>query len=349
MKAVKTKSGKWRVRVYLGKIDGKARWQSITKETKQEALRAAALYKPADDGTLSVAEAAERYIDIKEAVLSPATVRGYDKILRCHIQPNKMGSCPLSKLNSANVQEWVSGLAKNLSPKSVRNCYGFFTAVVMMFLPDARFRVKLPQRQTPQQYIPTTADVNAIIAASDPEMKKAIGLAICAMMRRGEICALNASDVNFLLGTVHISKAVAKDKSGKWVIKPPKTESSERTVSINRELLNMLPKNGKIVDLRPDQISMRFNRALTAAGLPSFRFHDLRHYAASIAVSSAIGAGRLTIQDRGGWQSDHVLKNVYEHSVQEQKDRDTASILSFYSKNISFTGGKKSQKKVNSC
>lgn len=40
-----------------------------------------------------------------------------------------------------------------------------------------------------------------------------------------------------------------------------------------------------------------------------FRFHDLRHYSASIM--HAIGVPDVYIMERGGWSSDHTLKRIY--------------------------------------
>lgn len=338
MKAEKLPSGNWRVRVYLGTVNGKKKMKSITGRTKQEALRNAAMYVPIECEDMTVEDAVRQYLELKEAVLSPSTYRSYREIAKTHIYPDSLSRFRLTKLSTPTVQRWVSALALKLSPKSVRNCYGLFTASVNMFYPDVRFRVRLPQRKKPELYTPSTDDVNAILAAADPQLRLAIGLAINAMMRRGEICALTAEDVDFLRGRIRINKSMARTYQGGYVIKPPKTNSSNRTIEINRELLALFPREGRIVPLTPAQVSDRFAALIKRTGLPPFRFHDLRHYAASIAVSSAIGAGKLTIQGRGGWESDHVLKSTYEHSVREQEARDTAAILSFYSKNIHFGG-----------
>lgn len=338
MKANKLPSGNWRVRVYLGKADGKPRWKSVTGKTKQEAMIKAARYEPVHQGEMTLKDAAQEYINLREPVISPSTHRGYLKIYRTQIEKNSIGLLALEKLTSPVIQKWVSEMAIKLSPKTVRNNYGFLTAVLAMYMPDARFRIRLPQRKPAQLYTPTTDEINAVLDVADDELRLAILLGATAMMRRGEIAALQASDVDLQRGLIRITKSLAKTAYGEWIQKPPKTDSSNRTIEINREILDQLPKEGRIVNLNPDQISMRFNRALKKAGLPSFRFHDLRHYGASIAVSSAINAGTLTVQARGGWETDHVLKRTYEHSLADQEKKDTAAILSFFSQNLRFGG-----------
>ncbi len=65
------------------------------------------------------------------------------------------------------------------------------------------------------------------------------------------------------------------------------------------------------------QITKSFPRLLKGAGLPHFRFHDLRHYSASI--QHAIGIPDAYIMQRGGWGNDGVLKQVYRHAMISQE------------------------------
>ena len=338
MKAEKLPSGNYRVRVYLGKENGKAKYKSVTGKTRQEALMKAALYKPTEDQDLTVIQAARQYIEIKAPVISPSTLDGYRKIVRNYLEGTQLAAVKLDHVTSVIVQRWISALAVKLSPKSVRNAYGYFTAVMAMYAPDVTFRAKLPQRKPQTLYTPTTEDINAVLAVADPELRKAVLLAATGMMRRGEICALMAEDVDRKKNVIVVRRAVVLDSDRNYVTKAPKTDSSFRFVEMNPEVIALLPKEGKVVDLDPDQVTMRFNRALKKAGLPSFRFHDLRHYAASIAVSSAIGAGSLTVQGRGGWSSDNVMKRVYTHALSDQAKKDTSNIIRFFSQNIRFGG-----------
>ena len=52
------------------------------------------------------------------------------------------------------------------------------------------------------------------------------------------------------------------------------------------------------------------------AGIPHFRFHDLRHYCAS--VQHALGVPDAYIMQRGGWGNDRVLKEVYRHTLKDK-------------------------------
>ena len=74
----------------------------------------------------------------------------------------------------------------------------------------------------------------------------------------------------------------------------------------------------------PDQITHRFERAIKSTGLPKFRFHDLRHYAASIM--HAIGVPDQYILQRGGWATDNVMKTVYRDVIDLETVRQTKKI-----------------------
>ena len=71
-------------------------------------------------------------------------------------------------------------------------------------------------------------------------------------------------------------------------------------------------------------ITKMFKKEMVRAGLPVCRFHDLRHYGASIM--HAIGVPDVYIIERGGWSSDHVMKAIYRDSIDAEKRKQTAAI-----------------------
>ena len=69
--------------------------------------------------------------------------------------------------------------------------------------------------------------------------------------------------------------------------------------------------------LTSDEITKKFSKALDEAEIPHFRFHDLRHYSASIR--HFLGIPDSFIQEQGGWSSDVVLKQVYRHAMSDKQ------------------------------
>lgn len=107
-------------------------------------------------------------------------------------------------------------------------------------------------------------------------------------------------------------------------------------VQLTAAVVALLPEEGKIIPVSPDVITNRFVSAVQAAGVPHFRFHDLRSFFASIALSSAIGAGRRSVQDMGGWQTDRVLGSHYDRAVADQTERDRKAIALYFANNLAI-------------
>lgn len=337
MKAKKLKSGNWNVRVFMGRDEqGKQIFRSITAPTKDEVLKKAALLnKSIDDNTVSLI--VNRYIEVKKPVLSPSTYRSYMGIYKTHIEKNKIGTYRISQLTSDKVQKWVSEIAKSRTPKTVRNCYGLLTATLEMFAPGTTLNVTLPQSRPTKLYTPTTDDINKLLEYTKtawPETYKAILLASVGMMRRGEIAALTADDLNFEKNTITITKSEVKTRDNKHLIKQPKTLASVRVIAMPQYVMDALPREGKTVNLNCSQITGQFIWALKQVNLPHFRFHDLRHYAASIAASSSVGAATETIKARGGWATDNVMKRVYINRLEDEVMKDQEQIIAYYEKNM---------------
>ena len=59
-----------------------------------------------------------------------------------------------------------------------------------------------------------------------------------------------------------------------------------------------------------------------------FRFHDFRHYSASIM--HAIGIPDQYIMARGGWKTDTVLKAVYRNVINDEQKKFTDKINSHF-------------------
>ena len=59
-----------------------------------------------------------------------------------------------------------------------------------------------------------------------------------------------------------------------------------------------------------------FSRLCEREGIRHYRFHDLRHYSAS--MMHAAGIPDQYIMQRGGWSTDSVMKRVYINAMDDQ-------------------------------
>ena len=332
-KAQKLPSGNWRVRVldYTDSL-GKRHMKSFTADTKREAELLATQYycnRPTQEKEFTVKEGMDIYISSREGVISPSTIRCYKLNFKNHM--TSIQDMPIKKIRNEDLQRWIQDLSADRSPKTVRNVYGQFISMVNTLYPDLRFRVVLPQRKGSNLYVPTDNDVCALIEefkSYDKNMLIACCLAAYGTLRRSEICALDASDVSGNI--IHVHAAMVLDENNNWIIKVPKTKSSDRYIDMPDFVIDLLPAEGKIIKINPNELTQRFINAINRLQIPKFRFHDLRHYSAS--VMHAIGVPDVYIMQRGGWSSDATLKNIYRGSMDDFQKKFTEMTNSHFEK-----------------
>ena len=330
MKIEKLPSGSFRIRkMYQGKT-----YTVVTdyKPTQKEALQllAAELDKVQESKKrMTFKTAAEQYIETKENVLSPSTIREYTGTVK-RLSPDFVDK-NLSDITAVDIQKEINLHAKTKSPKTVRNYHGFISSVLKTFRPNLTISTTLPQKTKSEPYIPTDEDVKQVIQASVGTNYEIAIMLACYGMRRSEICALTLDDINGNIVT--INKAKVLDKNKKWVIKTTKTEDSSREIWIPDELVAKVREKGSIYDGHPNDISDYLDALQTKLGIPHFSVHKLRHYYAS--MSHSLGIPDVYIMKAGGWKSDNVLKNVYRHAMKD-KEFEMQQFAGEYLKDLIF-------------
>ena len=319
MKIEKLPSGSYRIRkMYKGQT-----YTVITdyKPTQKEALKLMAdeLDRVKADGRsqkhVTFQEAATGYIEVKRNVLSPSTIAGYERISKA--LSDWFRKLLVSDISILDVQKEVNDYSAGRSPKTVRNAHCFISAVLSMYRPEISLRTSLPQKVKSETYVPTNDEVKKVVErAKGTEYEIAILLAALGL-RRSEICALKADDLQG--NTLRINKALVENSEHGFTEKGTKTTDSAREIYLPDELAELIRERGYIYKGYPGNILKFLHRAQDALGIPRFKLHALRHYYASTA--HAIGIPDSYIMQSGGWQSDNVLKSVYRHARDEEKER----------------------------
>lgn len=159
--------------------------------------------------------AADEYISAKRNILSPSTIQGYEKIIRC--TSDLFLDKNVHDITTMDVQTEINRVAKGHSPKTTRNHHGFLSAILNVFRPYLKLTTTLPQKVKNEPYIPSDEEIRLILEyARDTKYEIPLILA-CYGMRRSEICALTPDDING--DVVTINKALVQGPNREWVTK----------------------------------------------------------------------------------------------------------------------------------
>ena len=152
-------------------------------------------------------------------------------------------------------------------------------------------------------------------------------------IREGELLALTPVDFDFTRETVTISKSYQR-LNGKDIITEPKTEKSNRTITLPDFLTaEMQGYIGSLYGIQPDDRIFPFTgsflhhemeRGCRLSGVKKIRVHDLRHSAISLLID--MGFSPLAIADRVGHEAIEITYN-YAHLF-PSKQQDMAKQLS---------------------
>ncbi|MGH9105088.1 MAG: tyrosine-type recombinase/integrase [Acidimicrobiales bacterium] len=356
--------GHWRLRVFAGREAGKVRQVSRNfKGTKRQAE--SALAKLVADverqqvatgrvGTLG--ELVDQWLEDMAPHRSSYTMREYRRIVAKAIKP-ALGGVRIDKINGRHLDNFYRRLYESgLSGSSVHQHHSvvhasFGRAVkwgLLPFNPADRATAPRPARSTASA--PALADVQRLVAEAektDTVLAIAVALAAITGARRGELCALRWSDVNWPRGTLTIARSLTV--VNKQVAEEPTKTHQRRDIAIDEALGTFLTRRRgeqdryaetvgvQLVDdpfilsraaegsepCLPDGLTHQYERLASNLGLTS-HLHELRHFSATAAIAG--GADVRTVAGRLGHAGPSVTLRVYSH-VLEARDRELAGML----------------------
>lgn len=325
MKIEKLKSGSYRIRkMYKG-----VTYTVVTeyKPTQKEAMQLMAEELNKTEPVcvrMTFETAAYKYIEQKrKEKLSPTTLKEYHQILENRISSH-FKKLLLNDISQKDIDKEIALYSPGKKPKTIRNFHSFISSVLKANNKNLVISTALPKKEKALPYIPTSDVVKEVLElAKNTEYEIPLILA-CYGMRRSEICALTVDDIKG--DVVRINKAMVIDEENNWVIKTTKTASSTREIIIPMDVADLIRGKGYIYKGHPNNITRYLKRTLQRLGYESFSLHKLRHYFAS--ALSDMNTPEADIMRLGGWETDHVMKTVYRHSMAtKEKEREIASQL----------------------
>lgn len=376
----KLATGKWQARWY--EASGRERTKTFPRKSDADKhltfVNNAVLsgtYVDAAAGRMTVGELADQWLAGK-VNLAPGTRQVYESVLSVHVRP-RWGSVPLSRVDHGALQAWIAQLiASGMGSWYVHKVHNVMTGIMGLAVRSKRLPsnpcddLELPRIvEKPKKYLtasqveqlareastlPSGRPRRATDAAFAQYRLVVYVLAYCGL-RWSELAALRVESVNLMTRRITVSASVTELNGSALVWGPPKN-GQVRWVSVPRFLADELAQHlaGKSADdlvfTSPDGQMLRrrnacrafFNRAASAIGQDGLTPHELRHTAASLAVSA--GANVKAVQRMLGHASATLTLDRYADLFDDDLDavgdrldavaRNAASAQTEFSRNL---------------
>jgi len=185
-----------------------------------------------------------------------------------------------------------------------------------------RVRVRLPREDRPEIQPPTCDHVEAVHGLLAPIFRLPLLVLDATGMRIGELNGLTWADIDEPRGRWRVSQAVSKTRRGRWISVQP---------TLFQAVLELCPRDDRHPDRRVfehitvDRLRVAIGRACTAAGVPLFSPHDLRHR--RISLLHLAGVPWATIGQAVGQRDLAVTANTYTHVLTDERELDYEGML----------------------
>ncbi len=302
---------------------------------------------------------------------SPNTLTGYRYKAATISRPSKtvdgrppgLGDVKLTKLTARHVDTWYAAmLASGTTPATLMHYHRVLSAALHQAERWGwveRNVARLAQPPTvprkgmtvpPPERVRDLIDVAA--SSRSPEMAAIIMIAALTGLRRGELCGLRWSDVDWDASVITVQRSVYQTRAGLGT-KPPKSHQVRRLMldevatAVLRGCWGRAIRQARVADvtlateayvfssgvdglpaLRPDSVTHAFARLCrqmerrAAKADPTrveswpYRLHDLRHYTATELFRA--GHNPRTVADRLGHADPALTLRVYTHDTEDQ-------------------------------
>jgi integrase len=309
-------------------------------------------YIPETAGRVTVAELAPDWLTRKEQATAPSNYRMIESAWRVHVKP-KWGHWQVSKVTVPDIESWVAHMAREgRGATTVRRAHGVLSGVLADAVKARRLASNpargiegLPRKAARRHVYLSAADVHRLATESGEHRALVYVLAFCGV-RWGEAIALRVRDVEFLkrrlvvaenavqLGVAH---AVGQTKGRKVRSVPVPSfvldELSPSCADKSPGDLVFPGPDGKYLP-RPKSTRGWFSGAVQRAKVQKITPHDLRHTAASLAISAGVNV--LALQRMLGHKSAKVTLDTYADLF--DTDLDAVSVTRHKSYSVASVG-----------
>ena len=264
-----------------------------------------------EDSRMTLGQWLDRWLtEYKAGTVRPGTLEGYRRYIEYYIKP-QLGDKQISLISQQDVQRMYRRLKTEgrihehpemdhqLSDSMVRHIHSTLHAA----LKDAVQAHVIPRNPTEGTTAPkpnykpkrilTGEELDAFraVVEQDEVWRDFFQTELMTGLRRGEICGLQWSDFDEEGGTLKVCRTLHSQRKGEYTVGETKTNQGMRTIILPHSVTKILrrrkadaisqwifPDPVKPEDpVSPGSAYLHMKTLLRRAGLPSIRFHDLRH------------------------------------------------------------------------
>lgn len=280
--------------------------------------------------------------------IRPRTYERYEQYVRLHIVP-VLGKIKLQALSPQNIQTWKSKkLKEGLSPTTVSAMHmvlhkALSDAVKLGLVARNVCELVSPPRKRRQE-MRTFTEGQArqfLHTVVNHPNEGFFVLALATGMRMGELLGLKWQDISFSEGILQVRRTLSRtptalgEGAGVFVEAEPKTRQSRRSIVLPDFAVEALQKHRQLQEkmrenagaawedhdyvfctfwgryIHPNTLRQQFAALLKKAGLPTIRFHDLRHGVATLLLVS--GVHPKVVQEILGHSQISMTMDIYSH------------------------------------
>jgi integrase len=231
-------------------------------------------------GAETFGDVSDRYLKYQKARLAQETYDREEGIVRIHLARFK--SLKISSIRKSEIQRYVTEASAERSTYSVSReltvlKHLFNLAVEWEVIPvSPAAGVKPPKLPAGRMRYLQPTELKALLEACPDGLRQIVALAVSTGMRRGEIMGLRYLDVD--LANRRIMLPQTKNGDGRIVYLNEMAAQVFRSVGWNEDTK---PGDKIFSAWTPMAVTHAFNRLCQKMKIMDFRFHDLRHTAAS--------------------------------------------------------------------